>query len=108
MAWWPELVYWMSNSPSQRRWFGGDGTFADGSVLGYMVGQDADIGDEVFHDFNLILADDPAHDASDLTSNTPDVVDMLNRWHQYITDWVFGRIFGAMSSDGAPSYFPRK
>jgi hypothetical protein len=28
---------------------------------------------------------------------------MLNRWHQYITNWVFGRVFGAMSSDGAPS-----
>jgi hypothetical protein len=104
MAWWPDLVYWMSNGPSQRRWLGGDGTFADGSVLGYMVGQDADVGEEeVFHDFNLILADDPAHDASDPTSNTPDVVDMLNRWHQYITDWVFGRVFGAISSDGAPS-----
>jgi hypothetical protein len=103
VAWWPDLVYWMSNGPSKRRWLGGDGTFADGSVLGYMVGQDADVGEEVFHDFNLILADDPAHDASDPTSNTPDVVDMLNRWHQYITDWVFGRVFGAISSDGAPS-----
>jgi hypothetical protein len=44
MAWWPDLVYWMSNGPSQRRWLGGDGTFADGSVLGYMAGQDADVG----------------------------------------------------------------
>jgi hypothetical protein len=103
MAWWPELVYWMSNGPSKRRWLGGDGTFANGSVLGYMVGQDADVGDEVFHDFNLILADDPAHNASDPISNPPDVVDMLNRWHQYITGWVFGRVFGAMSRDGAPS-----
>jgi hypothetical protein len=42
-----------------------------------------------------------AHHASDPTSNTPDVVDMLNHWHQYITDWVFGRVFGAMSSDRA-------
>jgi len=25
---------------------------------------------------------------------------MLNRWHQYITGWVFGRVFGIMSSDG--------
>lgn len=101
MAWWPDLVYWMSNGPSKRRWLGGDGTFADGSVLGYMVGKDPDIGDEVFHDFNLILADDPAHDASDPTSNTPDVVEMLNRWHQYITGWVFGRVFKMMSSDGS-------
>jgi hypothetical protein len=72
----------MSNVSSKRRWLEGDGTFTDGSVLGYMVGQDVDVGDEVFHDFNLVLADDPAHDASNATSNTPDVVDMLERWHQ--------------------------
>jgi hypothetical protein len=101
MAWRSELVYWMSNGPSQRRWLGGDGTFTDGSVLGYIVGQDADVGDELFHDFNLVLADDPADDPSDPASNTPDVVDMLNRWHQYITGWVFGRVFGVMSSDGS-------
>jgi len=71
MAWWPDLVYWTSNGSSNRRWLGGDGTFTDGSVLGYMVGQDADIGDEAFHDFNLVLADDPAHDASDPPSSPP-------------------------------------
>jgi hypothetical protein len=97
MAWWPDLVYWMSDGPSKRRWFGGDGTFTDGSILGYMVGQDADVGDEVFHDFNLVLADDPAHDPSDPTGNTPDVVEMLNRWYRYITGWVFGRVFGMLS-----------
>jgi hypothetical protein len=89
----------MSNGPSNRRWFGGDGTFTHGSVLGYMVGQDADVGDEVFHDFNLVLADDPAHDASDPTSNTQDVVATLDRWHQYITGWVFPRVFETMSCD---------
>jgi hypothetical protein len=103
VAWWPDLVYWMSNGPSKRRWLGGDGTFTDGSVLGYMVGQDDDVGDEVFHDFNLVLADDPAHDASDPAGTTPDVLDMLNRWHQYITGWVFGRVFGTMSSDDTPT-----
>jgi hypothetical protein len=102
-VWWPDLVYWMSNGPSKRRWFGGDGTFTHGSVLGYMVGQDADAGDEVFHDFNLVLADDPTHDASDPTSNTPDVVEMLERWHQYITGWVFGGVFGMMSRDSTPT-----
>jgi hypothetical protein len=102
VAWWPDLVYWMSNGPSKRRWLGGDGTFTDGSVLGYMVGQDADAGDEVFHDFNLVLADDPAHDASDPTSNAPDVVDMLTQWHQYITGWVFGRVFEMLSGDSGP------
>jgi hypothetical protein len=99
MVWWPDLVYWMSNGPSNRRWVGGDGTFTHGSVLGYMVGQDADVGDEVFHEFNLVLADDPVHDASDPTSNTQDVVAMLERWHQHITGWVFPRVFETMSRD---------
>ena len=39
--------------------------------------------------------------ASDPTSNMPNVVEMLERWHQYITSWVFGRVFGTMSRDGA-------
>jgi len=63
MVWWPELVYWPSNGPSGRRWLGGDGTFTDGSILGYMVGSDAGVGNKVFHEFNLVLADDPVHDA---------------------------------------------
>lgn len=67
-----------------------------------MAGQDVDVGDEVFHEFNLVLADDPAHDASDPTSNPPYVVDMLNRWHQYITGWVFSRVFGMLSKDDSP------
>jgi hypothetical protein len=60
------------------------------------------IGD-ILHYFNLVLVDDPAHDASNPTSSPPDVVDMLNRWHQYITGWVFGRVFGMISSDGSPT-----
>jgi hypothetical protein len=46
-----------------------------------------------------VLADDPAHDASDPTSNTQDVVATLDRWHQYITGWVFPRVFETMSCD---------
>jgi hypothetical protein len=74
LVWWPDLVYWMSNGSSKRRWLGGEGTFTDGSVLGYMVGQDVGVGDGVFHHFNLVLADHPVHDASEPTSNLPDVV----------------------------------
>jgi hypothetical protein len=47
-------------------------------------------------------ADDSAHHAGDPTSNTQDVVDMLERWRQYITGWVFGRVFGMLSRDGSP------
>ncbi len=102
LAWWPDLVYWMSNGPSNRRWVGGDGTFTDGSVLGYMIGKDVDAGDRLFHEFNLVLADDPVHDAGDPSSSTEDVVAMLNRWHEHITGWVFACVFGVLSRDGAP------
>jgi hypothetical protein len=99
VAWWPGLVYWMSNGPSDRHWLRGDGTFTDGSVLGYVVGRDADVGDQVFHEFNLVLADDPVHDADDPTSNTPDVVAMLDGWHRHVTGWVFPRVFQTGSRD---------
>lgn len=97
VAWWPNIVYWMSNGPSKRRWLGGDGTFTDGSILGYMVGKDVDMDHEVFHVFNLVLSDDPAHNANDLTTNTQDMVAMLAGWHRYITGWVFGRVIGMLS-----------
>jgi hypothetical protein len=29
-------------------------------------------------------------------------VDMLTQWHQYITGWVFGRVFGMLSGDSSP------
>jgi hypothetical protein len=98
LAWWPDLVYWMSDGPSNRRWLGGDGTFRDGSVLGYMVGKDPGADDRVFHEFNLVLADDPVHDPTDLSGNAEDVVAMLNGWHQYITGWVFACVFNVLSS----------
>jgi hypothetical protein len=101
MVWWPELVYWQSNGPSNRRWLGGDGTFTDGSILGYMVGSDAGIASKIFHEFNLVLADDLVHDAGNPNSSGEDLVAMLHRWHQYITSWVFGRVFIIMSRDVA-------
>jgi hypothetical protein len=46
VAWWPHLVSWTNGGPTDWRW-GGDGTFADSSILGYMVGRDADVSNEV-------------------------------------------------------------
>ncbi len=60
MAWWPNLIYWGSNGPSNRRALPGDGTLADGSILLYIDGTDEDQGDELSHEFNLVLTDDPA------------------------------------------------
>ena len=98
VAWWPDLVYWSSNGPTSRRWFGGDGTFTDGSVLGYMVGTDTDVSPQVFHDFNLVLTDDPLLDEGNLNSNSEDLVVLLRRCHEHVV-WVFDCVFDIMSRD---------
>ncbi len=102
MAWWPDLIYWGSNGPSNRRALPGDGTLADGSILLYIDGTDEDQGDELSHEFNLVLTDDPAfsrdHGATD------DVVDLLERWHQHIVNLaVFPRLFTHMSQAIPPA-----
>jgi hypothetical protein len=101
MAWWPDLIYWGSNGPSNRRALPGDGTLADGSILLYIDGTDEDQGDELSHEFNLVLTDDPAfsrdHGATD------DVVDLLERWHQHIANLVFPRLFTVMSQAIPPA-----
>jgi hypothetical protein len=95
MAWWPDIIYWGSNGPSNRRAFPGDGTFINGSILLYVEGADEGQGDELRHEFNLVLIDDPAFSRSD-DGATYDVVDVLERWHQHIVGWVFPRVFTIM------------
>lgn len=55
MAWWPDLIYWGSNRPSNRRALPGDGTLANGSILLYIEGTDEGQGDELSHEFNLVV-----------------------------------------------------
>ncbi|GAA2638286.1 hypothetical protein SMC26_22845 [Actinomadura fulvescens] len=49
MAWWPHLLWWGSNGPTNRRMLPGDGTLADGSVLICIEGQDEGQGTEISH-----------------------------------------------------------
>jgi hypothetical protein len=96
MAWWPAIIYWSSNGPSNRRMFPGDGTLADGSILFYIEGSDEGQGIAVNHEFNLVLTDDPASSCQD--GATEDVVTLLERWHQHIVRLVvFPRVFTIMS-----------
>jgi hypothetical protein len=96
MAWWPQLIYWGSNGPSNRRAFPGDGTLADGSILLYVEGSDEGQGDELSHEFNLVLTDDPAFSRSD--GLTQDVVAPLENWHHHIVGLVvFPMVFTIMS-----------
>jgi len=65
-------------------------------VRGAACGADDGQGDEVSHEFNLVLTDDPAF--SRKHGSTDDVVDLLERWHQHIVDLVvFPGIFTIMS-----------
>jgi hypothetical protein len=65
-----------------------------------LVGSDADVNPEAFHDFNLVLTDDPAHDVGNPSNNnTEDLVAMLGRWHDHVT-WVFAGVFDIMSRRG--------
>jgi hypothetical protein len=102
MAWWPDLIFWGSNGPSNRRAFPGDGTVADGSILLYIEGTDEGQGDELSHEFNLVLTDDPA--ASPDRGAAGDVVDLLTRWHEHIVQLVvFPRVFTIMSRATVPA-----
>ena len=105
MAWWPNLIYWGSDGPSNRRAFPGDGTLANGSILLYIEGADEGQGDELSHDFNLVLTDDPAFSRTD--GLTHDLVAVLESWHQHIVELVvFPRIFTIMSRPVAQAQPP--
>lgn len=54
--------WWSSSGPSKRKPERGDGRWEDGAVLFYMVGADEGMGHKVYHEFNLVLKDDPAFD----------------------------------------------
>jgi len=102
MAWWLDLIYWGSDGPSNRRALPGDGTLADGSILLYIEGTDEGQGDELSHEFNLVLTDDPA--ASRDQGAAEDVVGLLEHWHQHIVNLVvFPRVFTIMSQATVPA-----
>jgi hypothetical protein len=102
MAWWPDLIYWGSNGPSNRRALPGDGTLANGSILLHIEGTDEGQSDKLSHEFNLVLTDDPA--ASRDQGAADDVVDLLERWHQHIANLVvFPRVFTIMSQATVPA-----
>lgn len=95
MAWWPDLIHWSSNGPSNRRALPGDGTLTNGSILLYIEGADDAQGNELRHEFNLVLTDDPAFSSGH--EKTVDVVDLLERWQHIVGLVVFPRIFTIMS-----------
>jgi hypothetical protein len=96
VAWWPDMIYWGSNGPSNREAFPGDGTLEDGSVLLYTEGRDEGMGTELNHDFNLVLTDDPAFSRTPLGAQE-DLVGLLQRWHDRIVrNSVFPGVFTLM------------
>ena len=96
MAWWPDMIYWGSNGPSNRQMLPGDGTVADGAILFRMQGRDEGMGDGVNHEFNLAITDDPGFRPGEGASD--DVVELLSRWHQHLVTAVFPQVFTVMST----------
>jgi hypothetical protein len=96
-AWVMNLVYWPSDDPTHRMWLPGDGTFVDGSILGYVIGSDPDIGEQIFHEFDLVLADDPAYDPA-MPEASRDVLPTLDHWHRQVTGPIFHGVFHHLSN----------
>ncbi|GAA4256480.1 hypothetical protein [Dactylosporangium darangshiense] len=94
VRWWPDVIYWGSNGPTNRQMLRGDGTMTDGSILFYVRGRDEGMGDHVNHEFNLVVKDDPAFTGGGATA---DVADLMASWHRHIVNSVFPPVFTTMS-----------
>jgi hypothetical protein len=89
-AWWPDIVSWGSDGVTHRRWLPGDGTFVDGSIVGYIVGSDGSDND-VGLEFKLILAD-PFPPV--LAGSAGEAVGIAKR-RQMIVDWTLGQVISS-------------
>jgi hypothetical protein len=78
-AWRPNIVWWGFDGDSNRQWLPGDGTFEDGSIIGYIVGTD-EHGSDLLYDVNLTLPDLPAY--ADPLVYRQDVVTLAKDWVQ--------------------------
>jgi hypothetical protein len=78
-AWRPDMVWWGSDGESNRRWLPGDGTFEDGSIIGYIVGSGDNDGNVVY-DVSLTLPDLPVY--ADRLARREDVVRIAKGWLQ--------------------------
>lgn len=95
LAWWPDLIWWGSDGHTNRKLLPGDGTFEDGSILFYIHGHDEGRSNEVSHEFNITLTDDPAY--GNRKGVHRDVVEVLSAFHTHIHHRVFSNIFRIMS-----------
>lgn len=91
MVWWLKIAYWTSNGETSRRYTPTGNKPEDGAILFHMDGEDEGFGTDVHHQFNLVLADDPAFIDSPMADD--DVIDLLSGWHQHIAGYVIPRVF---------------
>jgi hypothetical protein len=104
MAWWPAVVSWTADGESNRSFEAGDGTYEDGSIVGYVTGTDDGQPDDVNFEFGLTLADLPFRN---------DVINLAEAWtdatrgalRDVIEGWT--RLAGpTANSYGAPPQTP--
>ena len=99
-ALWLRLFYWFdSTGTSSRVAYRGDPEPKDGSILFSVEGTDERFGNDVIHEFDLVLTDDPAVAADRRAAE--DVVKLMTRWHEHIVGTVFPTVFSLMSQPSA-------
>jgi hypothetical protein len=86
------LTWWPADGETNRRWRQTARKLVDGEILGYMMGSDPDVGDAVFHDFDLVMEDDVI---ADPTFNGHDVVRTFEAWDRHVR-WSLSKVFSAM------------
>ncbi len=101
VTWWPDLVYWGSDNPTDRRWRWGRPPFEDGAVLGVLI-DDPDHPEpppELHHDMQLrVWLQPPAGSSASarlIAAATIDIelVRLLTALHQHLARRVLPRLF---------------
>lgn len=100
LAWYLSINYWDNPKYAWRFAQHPYAEFKDRALIGYLTssGEGPPEADVTF-DFRLFLADDPGF--------RQDLMSVLTRWHDYITDWVIPRVFVVAEGHPPPIAFMR-
>ena len=100
LAWYLDFVYWDNPDCSWRDAQPRHAQLQDQSVVGYLSNPgEGPLPAHVTFDFKLSLIDDPGY--------RQDLMDVLTRWHDYLTGWVLPRIFIVAEGNPPPIFIGR-
>lgn len=100
ITWWPDLIYWGSDLPTNRRWRWGQPPFEDGAILGILIDdpQNPEPSPGVRHELQLRVWLPPTSSASSAqllaaAVVNSEVVRLLTGLHQHLARRVLPRLF---------------